>query len=416
MTNNNLNIGNSYSEVRPFDDYRKKFKGFRNPVRGRATNDTKKWADDTHKLAKYSFYLYCLEAPLKFVRHFVESSDYKNSFIANIVYSAERLFGMSGDISRNLIYGHRDSNGNRDDNLGAQEHGRKELGDSSKISIGNANYYSQTGGKLLLVALGLFNSELANDIEWAGVNALDKWWWRSMGTDLAYGPNFGARVFNTITGKDTSNDNKITWGFIKSQFSKHITNARNSFSKFTQTSKANATKRTKHLLDFCQNSDKVFSAFSPLVSALTIFGSIARPIARRMDIQGFSRGLFRILSEVDKPLMWVNHLFRFYIPEKAARGNKDPFARKDKLFSFFDTPDLLAASTLLSMTGFTSLFFEKKVKEKSGNIEHLIELSRKLTKSFEEGYFALRRTYAANDMETEQKQALYEKTKEQGLS
>lgn len=393
-------LAHTYSEVRPYDDHSSEFNGLNNSIEKRSNEDRKKWADDTAEQARLSFYFYCIEAPLKFVTHFVENSEFGDKWVVNLAYSGERLFGMLGDVYRNLIYGHKDRNGNWDDNLGLEKFERQKLGTDSKFSIGNVNYLSQTGGKLSLVLLGLFNAEWANDIEWAVVNNLDSWWWRGMGTHLAFGADFSTKVFNTTVKslfQYVDDKDKITWDSVKKTFNKHITNVQTSFSEYRGLNSSGKIQKAEKRIELSQNIDRTVSAFAPLFNFLSITGSILRPIARRLELEGFARNLPRLLSVIDKPLVWCNNIFRFYIPEKIKELN-DKNRDKNKLFNFLHAPDMLLASTLGSIADFGSIIFEDSIKESSGNIKHLVDISRELTKSFEQGYFSLRRMNARKDI------------------
>ena len=390
----------TYSEVRPYDDHSDDFNGLNNTVEARTPESKKKWADDTGSLARHSFYFYCIEAPLTFVTHFVENSEFGDTWVANLAYSGERLFGMLGDLYRNWIYGHKDKNGNRDDNLGLEKFERQKHEVNSDISIGNINYYSQTGGKLSLILLGLFNAEWANDIEWAIVNNLDSWWWRGMGSHLAYGADFSKKVFNTIVKspfQDVEKKDRITGEFIKNIFNEHIINVKKSFSEYRKLSSSDETQIAEKKIELSQNIDKTVSAFAPVFNFLSITGSVLRPIARRLELEGFTRNFIRLLSVVDKPLVWCNNIFRFYIPEKIKALN-DKNRDKEGLFNFLHAPDMLLASTVGSIADFGSIIFEDSIKESTGNIKHLVDISRELTRSLGEGYFSLRRMWAQKDL------------------
>lgn len=389
----------THSEVRPYDDHSTEFNGFNNSPEKRTPENKRKWANDTGNLARHSFYFYCMEVPLRLVTHFVENSEFGETWLANLAYSAERLFGMSGDVYRNLIYGHKDKNGDLDDNLGLEKFEREKHGINSSLSVGNANYYSQTGGKLSLVLLGLFNAEWANDIEWAVVNNLESCWWRGMSTHLAFGADFSTKVFNTLRSpfQNVEDKNKITWEFIKNTFQGHIANVKKSFSEYRNLNSSDKIQKAEKRIELSQNIDRTVSAFAPLFNFLSITGGILRPIARRLELEGFTRNFPRLLSVIDKPLIWCNNIFRFYIPEKIKELN-DKNRDKDGLFNFLHTPDMLLASTLGSIADFGSIIFEDHIKESSGNIKHLVDISRELTKSFEEGYFSLRRMNAQKDL------------------
>lgn len=398
----------NYSEVRPHDDYASQFNGLNNSIETRTDEDKRKWANETGNLARHSFYFYCAETPLKLITHFVENSEFDNTWVANLAYSAERLLGMLGDVSRNLIYGHRDKNGNLDDNLGLEKFERQKHGINSNFSIGNINYYSQTGGKLSLVLLGLFNAEWANDIEWAVVNNLDSWWWRGMGTHLAFGGDFSTKVFNTLVKSPlqaVNDKDKITWGFVQNKFNEHVTNVKKSFSDYNTLNSSDKTQKAEKMIELSQNIDKTVSAFAPVFNFLSITGGILRPIARRFKLEGFSRNSIRILSVIDKPLLWLNNIFRFYIPEKIKALN-DKNRDKEGLFNFLHAPDMLLTSTIGSIADFGSIVFESSIKESTGNIKHLVNISRELTSSLGQGYFSLRRMNAQKDLKNK---SLYEK-------
>ena len=118
---------------------------------------------------------------------------------------------------------------------------------------------------------------------------------------------------------------------------------------------------------------------------------------------------------MDKPLIWFNNIFRYYIPEKFIYSQKDPFKSKNGIFQFFHIPDLLLISTGGNIIDFFSQsIFEDTVKEKSGNIQHLVELTSDLSRNVEEMYLSLRRTYAASDLELEKKRSLYQKLQNPG--
>lgn len=389
----------TYSEVRPSDDHSNEFNGFNNSIEKRTVENKNKWAQETGNLAKYSFYFYCIETPLKFVTHFVENSGFDNTWVANLAYSGERLFGMLGDLYRNLIYGHKDKNGNWDDNLGLEKFERQKHGVDSKFSIGNINYFSQTGGKLSLVLLGLLNSEWANDFEWAIVNNLDSWWWRGMSTHIAFGADFSTKIFNTVKGlfQNVSEKDKVTWDFIKNTFYEHISNVKKSFSEYRNSNSSDKIQKAEKIIKLSQNIDKTTSVFAPVFNFLSITGSILRPIARRFELQGFSRNFIRVLSVIDRPLIWCNNIFRFYVPEKVKELN-DKNRDKEGLFNFLHAPDMLLASTLGSIADFGSIILEDAIKESSGNIKHLVDISRELTRSLGEGYFSLRRMSAQKDL------------------
>src|SRR3989338_3394819 len=214
-----------YSEVSPFNDCRDRdFAGFNNEISDADGKRRENWRADTAKYANRSIRSHIVELILKIPSYFISKSDLKNEWWAKGIFLAERLTGTFGDMFRNWIYGHKDTSGNYDDNVGAEI----KAGADPNCSFGVINNHLQTKGKFLVEALGLFSPELANDIEWAVVRAFDGVWWRDMGMHLAYGPNFGRRALQAVTGaKGTAEDeqNKITFGFIWDKVKEHFSNA-----------------------------------------------------------------------------------------------------------------------------------------------------------------------------------------------
>ena len=243
-----------------------------------------------------------------------------------------------------------------------------------------------------------------------------------MGSNLAFGSDFGRRALdsfigNTITGEDGSTETPINWEFIKGKFTEHVRNTKNALRKFVHTDRNNKAKRNEHLLSFCENADKVASSFSPIVNSITIVGSVIRPFARRMELGGWSRNLIRLASVIDKPLIWFNNIFRYYIPERFICNKKDPLQNSNNLFNFFKVPDVLLLSTGGSIIDFFSQsFFENIIKEKSGSIKHLLDLTGDLSKNLDEMYLSLRRTYAKRDIELDKRRSMYEKLKKPSLN
>ena len=132
MTINITKIG--LGEISPPDDYSKPessgkqevFAGYLNESPARTEDTKKNWAVDTDNLAKNSIRTYILEAILKIPSYFLTHSELSDTWVAKAVFTIERITGTFGDMFRNMIYGHKDSNGNRDDNVGAEEFTRSE--------------------------------------------------------------------------------------------------------------------------------------------------------------------------------------------------------------------------------------------------------------------------------------------------
>ncbi|OGI09776.1 MAG: hypothetical protein A3I68_05440 [Candidatus Melainabacteria bacterium RIFCSPLOWO2_02_FULL_35_15] len=400
MTINITKIG--LGEISPPDDYSKPessgkqevFAGYLNESPARTEDTKKNWAVDTDNLAKNSIRTYILEAILKIPSYFLTHSELSDTWVAKAVFTIERITGTFGDMFRNMIYGHKDSNGNRDDNVGAEEFTRSEEDKKSWIpSLALFNNELQTKGKFLISALGLVSPAIANDLEWVCIRLFDGMWWRNMGINIAYGPNFSNKLYKTIwnklfkgnedENKVTKNDDTINWNFIKNRFSSHIGKLKNAWNKY----KTSKSLSCEEKLNISQHLDKTISCFTPIVNWLSVFGGITRPLARRFDIQGLPRTIIRILSVIDRPLIWLTNIFRFYIPEKLTHGPED----RNKLFPSVTLSDLLLASTIADIFDFGLIVGENKIKESSGSLQHLVEIGRKLKASASDVYFSARR-------------------------
>ena len=84
--------------------------------------ETEYWAQDTANLAKNSVNFYLAELVLKIPSYFVFKSDLKDRWWAKTIFTVERLTGTFGDMFRNMIYGHKDKDGKRDDDVGLETH------------------------------------------------------------------------------------------------------------------------------------------------------------------------------------------------------------------------------------------------------------------------------------------------------
>lgn len=364
------------SEVAPRSDYREKgFEGFTNKTGNRTSSDIQQWAEDTTSLANYSVYSHLVELALKIPSYFVFNSDSKHTWWAKGIFAVERATGTLGDMFRNFIYSHKDKNGNLDDNIGAEIH----AGYDPKYSLGIINNHTQTKGKFLISLLGLINPTLANDIEWAVVRALDGWWWRRMGINLAYGPSFGKKILK--------GDEQFTVKSFVNTLKEHCTNAKTSLKE----------KNKESFLSFCEHTDKAVSSFLPIVNCLNIAGDIARPIARRLELSGALRNIIRLLSVIDRPFFWATNFFRFYLPEKHIQ-NKQAKETNNKIH--LSHSDILAGSILGDMLDFILIALEDKIKESSNAIQHTVEIIRRITHSASDIYFSMRRNRASSYLES----------------
>lgn len=303
---------------------------------------------------------------------------------------------------RNLIYGHKDKNGKRDDNVGAEIH----AGANPDYSIGVINNHAQTKGRFIVAALGFISPTLANDLEWAIIRALDGLWWRNMGIHLALGPEFGTRLIKrifgsneTTKGENTKKENEInplTLDNIMEQFKGHFATAKESWHKF-RSEQTDKEEKGVNFIKLCHSIDKITSSFLPIVNCLNIIGDFARPVARRLGITGIPRNTFRILSVIDKPFFWFTNLFRFYFPEKYIQ-NKISKEGNHRSPGSLTHSDLLLGSVIGDIADFGLVIFEDKIKDSSGSFNHIVEIARRMKDSASDIYFAKRRTRALNDL------------------
>lgn len=387
-----------YSEVHPFDDYQKEqHPVFNNTTKDRSKKDIEKWALDTAILSNKSIYAHLVELCLKIPSYFVGQSELSNEWWAKTLYVAERFSGTFGDMFRNFIYGHKDNNGNLDDNIGAEI---KE-GANPNHSVGKINYQAQTKGKFLVAALGFISPELANDLEWAVVRAFDGVWWRNMNIHAAFGPDFTGRLLNTVfsnskkSEKDTINFNQIT-DKIKEYFN-------NTINHFSSNNKSGGEK--KDPLDFYKNAYNLASSFMPIFNCLNIIGDVGRPIARRLGLEGLPRNTLRVLSVIDRPILWFTNIFGFYLPEKHIQKKQVlNDENKHKIFNGLSHSDLLLGSTIADILDFGLIAVEDTIKDSSGSINHIIEIARKVKDSASDIYFSARRKRAAEELLPTQEQ------------
>ena len=393
-----------YSEVSPFDDLRnlsgKDFNGFGNKTKTRNTDDILKWAKDTDKLATRSIYSYLAELPLKIVSYFVSHSDFKDTAWSKVFASCEDITGTLGDMFRNQIYSHKDSKGGYDDNIGAEAYARALNTKETNHTLGAINNLLQTKGKFLVAALSLINPTLSNDLEWAVVRATNGCWWRNMSSNIAFGPGFETRLcnqlFGFLWGKSNKQDTeKITFNSIFKQIKGHIHNACAWRNKSKNTSSGSIEELNISRLNFYKYADKTVSSFIPVVNWFNITGNILRPIFRRLKVEGFSRNCVRLLSVIDRPFFWATNFFRYYLPEKLTQTSG---SKEHGITDVMDSPKLLLTSMIGDAVDFGTLIFEDSIKESSGMINHLVEVTRRVTQSASDIYFSARRKQAARDL------------------
>ncbi len=401
-----------YGEISPFDDLKdldgKGFSGFSNKTESRDTEEITKWAKDTDELATQSIISYLIEFPLKIVTYFVSHSDFKNTLWDKVFSSLEDITGTFGDMFRNQIYSHKDSKGEYDDNLGAELTASHTNKDESSQTLSGINNLVQTKGKFLVAAISLISPSLANDLEWAVVRAMDGCWWRNMSSNIAYGPGFGKNLFHQLFGSlfeklptQNSNENigqtteKITFGSIFNRFKENFQNVNTSWNNYKNTSSENTEETNISKLNFYRNTDKAISSFIPIVNWLNIAGDVLRPLFRRFNVDGIPRNIVRLLSAIDRPFFWFTNFFRYYLPEKLTQNTE---SKKHGITDVMDSPNLLLASIAGDVIDFGTLMFEDSIKESSGMINHLIEVTRRVTQSASDIYFSARRKQAARNL------------------
>ena len=122
---------------------------------------------------------------------------------------------------------------------------------------------------------------------------------------------------------------------------------------------------------------------------------ILRPIFRRLNIEGVPRNIVRLLSAVDRPFFWFTNFFRYYLPEKLTQNTE---SKQHGITDVMDSPHLLLASIAGDVIDFGTLMFEDSIKESSGMINHLIQVTRRVSQSASDIYFSARRKQAARDL------------------
>jgi len=229
-----------------------------------------------------------------------------------------------------------------------------------------------------------------------------------MSSNIAYGPGFGKNLFHQLFGSlfeklptQNSNENigqtteKITFGSIFNRFKENFQNVNTSWNNYKNTSSENTEETNISKLNFYRNTDKAISSFIPIVNWLNIAGDVLRPLFRRFNVDGIPRNIVRLLSAIDRPFFWFTNFFRYYLPEKLTQNTE---SKKHGITDVMDSPNLLLASIAGDVIDFGTLMFEDSIKESSGMINHLIEVTRRVTQSASDIYFSARRKQAARNL------------------
>ncbi len=379
MTTINKPILYRHSEANPFEPPINP----NNPEKSKIFQNSKEWAKETSRNANSSIYAYLAELPLKIISYFVLHSDFEANIWTKIFSAAEDLSGFIGDRSRNEIYSHKNEKGEYDDIIGEQEYTANK---ESTFSLAKINNFIQTKAQALLVPLSLVNPELANDLQWSVVKNVDGCWWRNMSIERAFGAGFWKKLFASEEGSPGG------FAYFKQKFSENFSNLRKVYSEYSNNQ--DKDKKKDLSIKLYNNVDKAISSFFPIVQVLNTFGDIARPIARRLEIEGFTRNTIRFLSMVDRPFTWFTNIFRFYLPEKVLKKDLNPDTKilPDELPNEpGDKSDLLLLSTIGDIFDFGTVLFEDSIKESSGMMDHLVQIFRNLSSSAQDIYFSSRR-------------------------
>ena len=379
------------SESAPNDDYASiGFTGLGN--KNQSKEDKEKWATDTKNLAKTSKLFYLLELPLKIISYFTFNSEEGDTATSKGLFIAERLTSTTAGMFRNRIYSHKNSKGELDDNVGAEIWASKEehFGDKKTAWLSKLNNALQTKYRFAVPLLGLFNTDLANDIDNAFFRMIDSSWWRKMALNSGFYPGIVQDLLtkwgNCFTGKGK---HPPTWDFVKNQFSKHLDNAKKSKEEFNT---AKPDERTGALLKWCNHMDQVTAILLPFISfPSNLFGDTIRPILRRLDLTGPSRTIVRTLSVADRSLVGINYWFRHYLPETIAE-------HKQGITSIFKPSNLYLASLVGDVLDLPLTLFENKINESPPLIQHFVELMRMIKDSAFDMFWSAKRVTRADEI------------------
>ncbi len=379
------------SESAPNDDYASiGFSGLGN--KNQSEGDKRKWANDTKELAKTSRFFYLLEFPLKIISYFVSNSQEGNTLTSKGLFVAERLTSTTAGMFRNRIYSHKNSKGELDDNVGAEVWASKKenFGDEKTAWLSKLNNALQTKYRFAIPFLGLFNTDLANDIDNAFFRMIDSSWWRKMGLNSGFYPGIVQDLL-TKWGKKIAGKGEYppTWDFVKNQFNKHLDNAKKSKEAFKN---AKPDERTRALLKWCNHMDQATAIILPFVSfPSNLLGDTIRPILRRLDLTGPIRTIVRTLSVADRSIIGTNYWFRHYLPETIAE-------HKQGITSIFKPSNLYLASLVGDVLDLPLTIFENKINESPNLIQHSVEFMRIIKDSSFDMFWSAKRITRADEI------------------
>lgn len=366
-------LNSTVGEAYPVNDYESLgFQGYNNNTRKK--EDITKWANKNHSFAKASICFHLAEIPLKLLSYFYSYNTDKDNQLSKGLFFLERLSDSFGGMFRNLIFGRAD------DNLGAEKFAQDKFGDSTTYQISTANHYSQTLGRFAIPLIGLLDQKIANDLDWAIAHGLDSIRWKRTASNTAFYPGFLHDLWHSFSSKHPT---KLT-DIVKAAFNKFKDNVEQAKGSWIAL-KESSTKSGK--LSFYKSMDQVTSSFLALSQWPNMIGDILRPLARRFDLSSTSRNITRTLSVIDRPFIWANYLFRFYLPEKMAEKELE----KNNKQGSFNFSHLYTASIAGDILDFTATIFENRIKESSSWIQHSIETIRILKGSFLKLFFSGRR-------------------------
>ena len=361
------------SEVNTSDDYESTgYKGFNNAGRGSA--DITNWAKETGSLAKQSIFCHLTEIPLKIISYFLKD---KENWWSKAFFMLERVADTGGGYKRNKIYDHEytDKNGKKqkDDNIGAEDPANNKTGDTTTYKISKLNNFLQTIGRPLIPILGLISPKLANDIDWGFFHTIDSIRWKRAASNNGFYPGFLQDIVNSLFKKEKLAGLSEIWKFVKSKLSNNISVAKGCFQNLSL---------PNNKIKFYKQLDEISSTFLSLSQWPNMLGDILRPIARRLNMSGFTRNIIRTLSVIDRPFVWLNYLFRFHLPERLREEKHKENFRFSNLFP------LVVAGDILDVT---STILEDKVKESSNWLQHTLNIAGILKGSLLKIFFSGRR-------------------------
>ncbi len=378
-------------ESAPNDEYESiGFSGLGN--KNQTDEEKRKWADDTKALAVKSKICYLIELPLKIASYFITNSEDSDTWLSKGFFVAERLTGTMAGMFRNMIYSHKDSKGNMDDNVGAENWGSKDenFGDKKTAWLSNLNNALQTKFRFAIPVLGLFNTDLANDIDNAFFRMVDSSWWRKMALNSGFYPGIVQDLLtkwkNQFTGGE---EHTPTWQFVKEQFNRHLESAKKANQDLKE---IKPEKRNAALLTWCNYMDQVTSIIMPFISLPSnILGDTLRPILRRLDLQGPLRKVIRTLSVADRSLVGINYWFRHYLPETVSEARQG-------ITNLFKPSNLYLASLVGDVLDLPLTMFEDKVNESPPLIQHSIEIMRIVKDNLFDMFWAAKRVTRSDEV------------------